>query len=419
MSPLQSALKESPHLAIWPRPHPTMKPAKLNILHLIGNLKVGGAQEVVRTLVDYQAQNDCRPVVCTFEDGPLRAPIESLGIPVIVMPPRRHSVLAFPWFIVEMVQYLHHLTRLVKKYQIDVVQTHILGSLDFLIVLLRLTTPVRVIIWTFHSAHFDLSYADLPNHKWLLKPKIGGYHGMYRLLSRLVSRHIAVSDPIKRSILKIIPHAEAKVSVIYNGVDMPRYGGPVDRSRLLVELGLPNDAYVMVMVGHLEEQKAHHYMVEAMARIVPAQPRAHILFIGGGRLRGELEAQVSLLKLTDHVHFLGIRRDTPALLAAGDLFLLPSLWEGLSMALLEAMATGLPIVASAVSGTVQAMTSGQHGILIPSGDIDRLTEAVIYMITHPDEARAMGAFARQRVAQEFSAQRQAKEHIQLYLQLLD
>lgn len=89
------------------------------------------------------------------------------------------------------------------------------------------------------------------------------------------------------------------------------------------------------------------------------------------------------------------------------------------MALLEAMATGLPIVASAVSGTVQAMTSGQHGLLIPSGDIDRLTEAVIYMITHPDEARAMGASARQRVAQEFSAQRQAKEHIQLYLQLLD
>jgi glycosyltransferase involved in cell wall biosynthesis len=142
------------------------------------------------------------------------------------------------------------------------------------------------------------------------------------------------------------------------------------------------------------------------------------LLVGDGELRADLEALVSQSALDDRIHFLGSRSDVADLLAASDLFVLPSLWEGLSMALLEAMATGLPIVASEVSGTVQAIVPGQHGLLIPPGETQAIVDAVRQMLSDPDRARAMGEAAKQRVQAEFSAQKQADEHLALYYRTL-
>jgi glycosyltransferase involved in cell wall biosynthesis len=124
------------------------------------------------------------------------------------------------------------------------------------------------------------------------------------------------------------------------------------------------------------------------------------------------------LNLGEHIHFLGNRHDVPDLLAASDIFVLPSLWEGLSMALLEAMASGLPIVASEVSGTVQVVIPNETGLLVPPGDVQKLTEAIKQLLSDPTRAQAMGAAAKQRVEAEFSAQKQADEHLTLYRRLL-
>ena len=142
------------------------------------------------------------------------------------------------------------------------------------------------------------------------------------------------------------------------------------------------------------------------------------MLIGDGTLRAQLEAQVSAAGLDDRIHFLGSRSDVANLLAASDLFVLPSLWEGLSMALLEAMATGLPIVASEVSGTVQAIVPGEHGLLIPPGETEALVDAIAQVLSDPDRALAMGQAAKRRVIAEFSAQKQAKEHLELYYRTL-
>ena len=115
---------------------------------------------------------------------------------------------------------------------------------------------------------------------------------------------------------------------------------------------------------------------------------------------------------------LGNRDDVPDLLAASDLFVLPSLWEGLPMALIEAMASGLPIVATEVSGTIRVMVPGQTGILVPPGDAQKLAEAILQLLSDPERARAMGKAARRRVEREFSAQKQAEEHLALYHRLL-
>ena len=392
---------------------------KLNVMQIVLDLNIGGAQEVVRTLVEYLALDDCTPVVCTFRDGPLRQDIERLGIEVEVLHPRRYSIEALPLFIFDMIRIWRSLARLVKKHKIDIIQTHILRSLDFLVLLLLYTTNLRIVLWTFHSVNFDLTVDDLPKYKWLLAPKKYGLRFLYRAALYFVSGYIAISEKVGMSMVDVIGSIGEKITVICNGVDTKRYDHADDKTLIHSQLGLEADVLIIAMVGTLKKVKGHCYMIEAMASIVPQYPELHLLLIGDGELREELQAQTSRLNLDRHVHFLGNRHDVPNLLAASDIFVLPSLWEGLSMALLEAMASSLPIVASEVSGTVQAIIPYETGLLVPPGDVQKLAEAIRQLLSDPGRAKAMGIAARRRVEAEFSAQRQVGEHIALFHRLLN
>lgn len=391
----------------------------LAVMQIILNLDIGGAQEVVHTLVKYLASG-CTPVVCTFRDGPLRHDIERLGIPVEILPQRKHSIVALPLFIGDMVRIWKALAALVRKYDLDVIQTHLLTSLDYLVLVLRYTTPLRAVYWTFHSFNFEIDGSQLTRHRWLLGTKKAAHRLLYRWAARLVSGYIAISDQVGQALIDVIGPIGHKVEIIPNGVDIDRYGSQLadPKQAVRAELGLNAGARLIVMVGTLKEVKGHRFMIEAMSTLAAQYPDLHLLLVGDGELRAGLEALVSQSALDDRIHFLGSRSDVADLLAASDLFVLPSLWEGLSMALLEAMATGLPIVASEVSGTVQAIVPGQHGLLIPPGETQAIVAAVRQMLSDPDRARAMGEAAKQRVQAEFSAQKQADEHLALYYRTL-
>lgn len=391
----------------------------LNVLQIIDDLEIGGAQEVVRTLVEYQASDTCKPIVCTFKDGPLRQNIQELGITVEVLPGRNYSILAFPFFVLDMIRIWKSLAKLINKYDVHVVQTHLLKSLDFLVLLLLYTTRLRVVLWTFHNSSFELTADKLPRFKWLLKAKNYSHRLLYKNASRLVSGFIAVSDKVEKAMVQTIGPIQNKITVICNGVDVKRYQKPVDKAQVRSQLGLKTDAQLIATVATLKEQKGHCYLVQALASIAPRYPDLHALFIGDGELKEQLQAQVQSLNLGAQVHFLGNRSDVPELLAASDLFVLPSLWEGLPMALLEAMATGLPIVATEVSGTVQTMIPGETGILTPPGDSQQLAQAIEQLISDPAQAQRLSTAARQRVEAEFSAQKQADEHLALYQHLLN
>ena len=386
----------------------------MNILEVIGNLDIGGAQEVVRTLADYLHNSGQFPVVCTFKDGPLRQEIERLGIPVEVLPKRRHSILAFPQFLAEMAATRKALAGLVRKYQIDVVQTHLLRSLDFLALTLRFEAGRPLIFWTVHNYNFALRADDLPNMKWLLAPKIAAHSLLYRLSSAWVDGFIAVSPQVEASILKNIGPVGSKITTICNGVDVARYSRPVDRAAMRSSLGLSEGDCLMIVVGTLKDQKGHRVLIEAAPEVVSRFPNLRILLAGDGPLKEELQAQVRAADLESHVRFLGSRSDVPELLGASDIFVLPSLWEGLPMALIEGMASALPIVATSVSGTQQVMVSGETGLLVPPGSPESLSEAIISLLSDPLRARQMGLAARRRVETTFSARKQAEEHIALF-----
>jgi glycosyltransferase involved in cell wall biosynthesis len=386
----------------------------MNILQIIGNLEIGGAQEVVRTLAGYLEQSGQIPVVCTFKDGPLRQEIERLGIPVEILPKRRYSVLVFPQFVLEMVRIRKALAALVRKYQIDVIQTHLLRSLDFLVLTLVLEGERPLVFWTVHNDNFALRSEDLPKLKWLLAPKRLAHRLLYRLASLWVAGFISVSPQVETSILKNIGPFGKKITTICNGVDVSRYIRRVDRAAVCARLGLSENDCLLIVVGTLKEQKGHCILIEAAPEIIARFPNLRILLVGDGALRETLQAQVGSTGLDPHVRFLGSRNDIPDLLGASDLFVLPSLWEGLPMALIEAMASGLPIVATSVSGTQQVMIPGETGLLVPPGDPVRLREAILSLLEDPLRARQMGEAARRRVETAFSARKQAEEHIALY-----
>jgi glycosyltransferase involved in cell wall biosynthesis len=385
----------------------------LPVLQVVGNLDLGGGQEVVRTLTRHLPAFGCEPVVATFTDGPLRAEIESSGVVVEVLNGRRRDMIALPAAIVDLVRIRRQLAAVIAKHRVQVIQTHLLRSLDFLVLTLRSEPGVRSIYWTVHNALLDLRADQLQHRRWLLEPKRQLHRVLYRAGGRRVDAFIAVSTDVGEAVRRDYHPRRGRLVVIPNGVDLERFGEPVDRTAVRRRLGVPNGARLLIVVAKLFEQKGHGVLLETLPKVLARHPDLEILLAGEGPLRSQLGRQAETSGSGHRVHFLGNRRDLPELLAASDLFVLPSLWEGLPMALLEAMASRLPVIATDVSGSREVLADG-GGVLVPPGDVERLTSAITDILADPTQASALGQAGRERVERRYSAARQAAQHAALY-----
>ncbi|RKY26348.1 MAG: hypothetical protein DRP79_05045 [Planctomycetota bacterium] len=389
----------------------------LHVMQIILTLERAGAQEVVRTLAEHLQEKGCAIIVCAFQDGPMRAEIEKLGVRVEILDRPRYSVVYLPLFLAEMLRIRRELAQLVETCHIDVIQTHILQVLDFLVLTLRSDTKPRLVLWTMQNVEFFPK--KQPGQRQSLRQfKIWGYRLFYRLLTGQVDGFIAVSDEVHKAILEQIGAIDNKVFTICNAVNLKPFERSGDKAALCDALDLAPDVHLVATVGRLTEQKGHRYLIDAAAPVIASLSDAHFLFIGDGELRSELTEQARQAGLAAHIHFLGMRKDVPDLLAAVDLFVQPSLWEGLSVALLEAMAAAKPIVATAVSGTTQAMIPGETGLVVPPRDSNALAEAIVQLLSHPEQAQTLGRAARQHIIAHYSAQQQADQHMALYHRLL-
>jgi glycosyltransferase involved in cell wall biosynthesis len=382
------------------------------VMHLIANLDRGGAQEVVRTLVRSLPATGWRPVVGTFRDGPLRDEIEAAGVPVRVLSGRRHPVLSPVRAVSELRSIRAELRDAIRRDDAAVVQTHLLGSLDFMALAAR-NGGGPAVLWTVHNALLELRADQLPpGQRWLLGAKRAGYRAAYRLGGRLADGFIAVSEDVARAVARAYKPPRRRLFTIPNGVDLERFGGEGGRARGRDDLALPPHARVIIVVAKLFAQKGHAVLLDALAS-TNLQPDDAVLFVGDGPEREPLQRLAHERGLTT-VRFLGNRTDIPLLLAASDIFVLPSLWEGLPMALLEGMASGLPVIATEVAGSRQVVTSGQSGILVPPGDPASLAAAITRLLASDEERARLGRAARERVEAEFSAGRQAVRHAEAY-----
>ena len=183
------------------------------------------------------------------------------------------------------------------------------------------------------------------------------------------------------------------------------------------QCGIPADAPVAGIIARLTEQKAHRVLLDAMASSLELG-RLHLLVIGDGELRGSLEQQSEKLGLTGHVHFAGARRDLGNVLGAIDVFVMPSLWEGLPLSLVLAMGAGLPVIASRVAGMPEVVRHGETGLLVAPGDAGDLATALVRLSTDALLRSQLGSAAKAFVKPRFGVDRYIASITALYRRLL-
>jgi glycosyltransferase involved in cell wall biosynthesis len=233
-----------------------------------------------------------------------------------------------------------------------------------------------------------------------------------RLIAARVDRYVAVSHDTAQQLIRKLHWPSNKVQVIHNSVTYDPISHQSNRARHAQQGG--HNRPVALTVARLDEQKGHRYLLEAAAQM----PDVQFVLAGDGPLRSSLETQVEALGLADRVNFLGYRTDIRDLLASCDVFVLPSLYEGLPLSILEAMAAGKPVIATQVGGTAEVVLAGETGLLVPPSDSIALAKAIRSVVDDRALAQRLGSAGQVRVEHEFSTAVMLRQVISLYTELL-
>jgi len=239
----------------------------------------------------------------------------------------------------------------------------------------------------------------------------------YKLVSRAATM-VAVSDDAKRFLLKTAGISAHRVRVVRNGIAASAVVAAESNPYVRAELGIRGDERVLTVVGSLYPVKGHRYLLEALPAILTVCPSTVLLIAGRGDCEAALRDQAGKLGIGERVRFLGLRTDIANLLAISDVFILPSLSEGLSIAILEAMAAGRPVVTTKVGGTPELVLDGETGLLVAPTDVSALSAAAIRLLLDPAEARRLGAKALERVKNQFKISSTVKAYETIYQSLL-
>jgi glycosyltransferase involved in cell wall biosynthesis len=233
-----------------------------------------------------------------------------------------------------------------------------------------------------------------------------------RLIISAVGRYIAVSRDTAQRLVRKLQWPARKVQVIHNGMTFKPIDDPSFSISQTQRIG--GDHPIVLTVARLDEQKGHRYLLEAAAQV----PRVQFVLAGDGPLRPSLEAQAHALGLEGRVKFLGYRADISDLLAKCDVFVLPSLYEGLPLSILEAMAAAKPIIATQIGGTDEAVLDGATGLLVPPADPTALAAAIRSVLDDRVLAQRLASAGRIRVEQEFSTTAMLRQVTAVYAELL-
>lgn len=238
--------------------------------------------------------------------------------------------------------------------------------------------------------------------------------------SWLCSAMVAVSEQVRAYAVAREGAKANKLVVIENGIEPLRVNklDDPDRKALRAEMGVPNGAVLLLTVGRLTVQKGHTVLLDAVAQLKTGEPQAICAFAGDGPLRTELEQKAQQLGIGQQVRFLGVREDINELLLAADVFVQPSLWEGLSLALLEALLAGLPVLATRVEGVVDVVEDGDSALLVPPKDVAALAAAIQRLLKDGNLRERLGATGKQRAKARYSVEHMGKAYEDLLHRLI-
>lgn len=359
------------------------------IMHITTSLNVGGLETFLLELLRLTNRECFSPYVCTMTSGgQLVGEFEELGIPISVLSQRAGLDYAMPF----------RMASLLRRQQIDLVHTHNVSPWLYGLIAAKMAR-VHHLVHTEHS--------NVPE----LQKKL---YRVEKFLSYGTDFIIADSTVVNVHLIKAQGIAPERVKTIYNGIDEQKYGGRSKRAKTRSELGIGPEENVIGTVGRLVPIKNHAGLLKAFSKVQREFCNVKLLIVGDGELRASLESQAQILELDHRVLFLGSRRDVPRLLQAMDVFVLSSFSEGLPISLLEAMASGLPIVATDVGGNREVIGDDEAGVLVPADSDEHLAAGIRMFLARPELRREKGCAAQQRVRERFSLRKTVRRYEEIY-----
>lgn len=372
---------------------------RLRVMEMIDRPSLGGGQKAVLLLASGLDRSRFEVSVCSAGGGPLVAEIEKLGL--------AHCPASFGrkrWR-----ENIRGIRRVLKSGTIDILHTHG-GVAGFFGRWAAWQAGTPVVVHTLHGIHY-LHYRN-PLAKWALIR-------LERQFSRLTDRVVLVSEADRGAASRHNLAPERKLVVIRNGVDLRGLPDAEGVKRRRAELGLAGTGPVIGTVARLHRQKGVVYLVRAAAQVKARFPGLRIVCVGGGPLEADIRREVRRLGLEGTVMLLGEVEDPLPTLAVLDVFVLPSLWEGLPFVLIEAAALAKPIVATDVEGNREVITAGETGLLVPPADPAALADDIVGVLRDPEMASHLAASAARTIPPRFTLARMVRQTEELYLAAWD
>jgi len=373
--------------------------SKIKVLHILGSAERGGTEANTHDLVTHMASDFLNELCFLSKRGPIGEELKHEGFKVYYLP------LANPWTIPRVAFRLYRLLR-ANRYDIlylSGLKANFLGRL-----LGRLSGHGKILggLWS--------KYPSGIKRNWTL--------WIDRLTFKLSLGYVSNSQA---AIDFLVAHGydRRKFWLIHNGIDIKPFYRRSDAEKETIkrEYELPLNKPIITCVANLRPPKGHEYLIRALHELKNEGPDFLALLVGDGPLRGELEKLVQELELSEQVRLLGSRdrEEIPEILAITDIFVLPSLWEGLPTAIIEAMAAGCPVVATNVAGIPEVVVDGKTGFLVPPRDPQALADKIKLLLQDQALRERMGQAGIERVKQHFTIERMVRKYEGLYRKLME
>jgi len=364
---------------------------KKRIVHVTFHMQIGGTEQVIYNLIENTDPSRYDVSILCLEQpvGPFGIQLQKKGYQVIALDRK-------PGFDFSLIIKIH---RYIKLNNIDVLHCHQYSPYVYG-VLGALLTECRV-IFTEHGRFY-------PDSRKLKRVLVNPFLNM-------ITDHItAISSATRNSLVKYENFPKSKIRIVYNGIDDSKYLLSYENSDLKESLGIGKDAYVLGTVARLDPVKNHKMMLKALKIIHQNYPEIFLIIVGDGPERKNLENLASSLQISLRVIFTGFREDADIFYKITDIFLLTSFTEGTAMTLLEAMAMGLPCIATDVGGNPEIVKDKETGFIIPSDDENSLAEKINYLFSNQEIMKQMGKAGRKRFEDNFTVKRMVEYYQEMY-----
>jgi N-acetyl-alpha-D-glucosaminyl L-malate synthase BshA len=361
---------------------------RIKVLNVITGLGTGGAERLLLSILRKLNGNKFDSVVVSlYQDDDYMDEFLKAGVKVYKIGYRQKLNPCIVWKIVS----------IIRREKPDIIHTHLPHATIWGRMAAALS-GCRVVLTTEHNT-------------CVWKRSRGAFYILYKLTYRRNGAIIAISHAVKNEMIRRFGIPEGYIQVIYNGVELNALKGKSEIPEELDGIGHP----IIGTVGRLHRVKGHEYLIEAFGKIQKRYANANLVIVGDGREKSRLKWLSQELGLQGSVHFLGTKKNIYGILSMMDIFVFPSLQEGLGIALIEACAAGKPCVASKIGGIPEVTEDGVTGFLVPPGDDTAIAEKVIELLEDEEKAKGMGNSARSFCRQQFNIERKVEALQSLYI----